>query len=195
LLISLGVILSIAGGSSGSTDQNGNIQISTTTKVAIILFLVAFIGMMLILVVATSSIGLVSSRERLTALAVIIAAPFIVVRLAYSTLAVFLHNHDFSIVNGSVPIHVAMSVIEEFIVVIVYLVLGFMINKLDNDQRGPIASRPWKEEKDLKNSRDNLELGGQRYQPSSVNYETRGYATEQSYYTPQQAHMASNRSS
>jgi len=40
-----------------------------------------------------------------------------------------------------------MAILEEFIDVFIYLLLGFKTNVLLPDQQGPIASRPWKENK------------------------------------------------
>jgi hypothetical protein len=40
-----------------------------------------------------------------------------------------------------------MAVIEEFMVVAIYVVLGFMITKLDADAQGSIAGREWKQKR------------------------------------------------
>lgn len=59
-------------------------------------------------------------------LAVLVALPLIAVRLIYSILTVFLHNHDFSIIHGSVAIWAVMAVLEEIVVVLVYVTVGLM---------------------------------------------------------------------
>lgn len=94
-----------------------------------------------------ASISYAATGDKRIAVAVILALPFILVRLAYSTLAVFVHNHDFNIINGSVAILVVMAVLEEFVVVFIYLFLGFKLDTMSLDQQGPIVSRPWKEPK------------------------------------------------
>jgi len=66
------------------------------------------------------------------------------VRLIYSACSVFLHSHLFNIVTGNVAVRVAMAVIEEFIVVAIYIALGFLVTKLDANAQGPIAGREWK---------------------------------------------------
>jgi hypothetical protein len=42
-----------------------------------------------------------------------------------------------------------MAVIEEFIVVAIYVALGFLVDKLDENEQGAIAGRPRKAEKKL----------------------------------------------
>jgi len=147
VLISVGLILSIAGGTSGSVSSDDQVHVVTTTKVAIVLYVVAFIAIIFVLFMSMTSASIVPYNERRTSLAVLAALPFIAARLLYSTLSVFVHNHWFNIVNGSVAVRVAMAVVEEFIVVIIYLILGFTLEKLEVTQQGPILSRPWKERK------------------------------------------------
>ena len=75
--------------------------------------------------VSTTSIAQVESREDRLVLVVLVALPFILVRVTYSALAVFVHNHDFSVVDGSVKIVIAMAVVEDFVVVAIYVASGF----------------------------------------------------------------------
>jgi hypothetical protein len=145
LLITLGLILSIAGGTSGKAAADGSITVPTTSKVGIILYIVAYVALCLVCVLSMVNISYAESGEKRLAFVVILALPFILVRLAYSALAVFLHNHDFNIVNGSVVFLVCMAVIEEVIVVIIYLISGFTMEKLSPDRQGPLASRAWKQ--------------------------------------------------
>jgi hypothetical protein len=37
-----------------------------------------------------------------------------------------------------------MAVVEEFVVVAIYLYLGFRLDRLEVNEQGPILSRPWK---------------------------------------------------
>jgi hypothetical protein len=147
LVISLGLILSIAGGSGGDTQSNGIPTVSTTSKASIALFIVGYIGICFIWLVSMSQVSIVPGNEKRISLGVMLALPFIFVRLLYSTLAIFVHNSTFNIINGSVGVHVAMAIIEEFIVVFIYLLLGFILQPLSEGEQGPIASRAWKEKK------------------------------------------------
>jgi len=108
--------------------------------------------MMFTFLIACPSIGNIKSRERFVAFAIVAACPFIAIRLLYSILAVFVHNHWFSTLNGSVGVRVGMATVEEYIVVIIYISIGFVLQKLTEEQRGPIESRPWKERKARRSS-------------------------------------------
>jgi hypothetical protein len=145
LLITLGLILSIAGGTSGNVEPNGTVKVETTSKVGVILYVIALVGITLILFICSSKVSYIEHKERRVPLVIVLALPFVCVRLAYSILVVALHDHTFNSVDGNVPIWFVMSVIEEFIVVLIYLLLGFWVDKLDPVLQGPIASRAWKD--------------------------------------------------
>ena len=143
LLITVGLILCIVGGTS-STSSTGVYQPQTTTKVGIVLYLIAFIALGLIAAVTTYKLSNAPSGEKRLVWAVIIALPFILVRLIYSLISVFSHDRHFNLITGSVAILVVMAVLEEMAVVLIYLVIGWKTDTLTPTNRGPIASRPWK---------------------------------------------------
>jgi hypothetical protein len=143
LLITVGLVLCIVGGTS-STSSAGVYQPQTITKVGVVLYLVAFIALGLIAVVITYKLSNAPSDDKRLVWAVIIALPFILVRLIYSLISVFSHNRHFNLITGSVVIHVVMAVLEEMAVVFIYLVIGWKIDILTPTNRGPITSRPWK---------------------------------------------------
>lgn len=95
-----------------------------------------------------SGLSVVPSAERRVAFAVLMALPFILVRLVYSACVVFLHSHLFNLVNGSVVVNAVMAVVMEFVVVGIYLILGFFISTLSPSDAGPIATRQWKAKND-----------------------------------------------
>jgi hypothetical protein len=143
LLITVGLILCIVGGTS-STSSAGVYQPQTTTKAGVVLYLIAFTALGLIAAVTTHWLSNAPSDEKRLVWAVIIALPFILVRLIYSLISIFSHNHHFNLVSGSVVILVVMAVLEEMAVVSLYLVIGWKSNTLTSSNRGPIVSRPWK---------------------------------------------------
>lgn len=149
LLITLGLILSIAGGTSGSTEPNGSVKVATTAKVGIALYIVAFVALTVVCFASSLHVSNVPIKEGRVPLAVVVALPFIAVRLVYAILTVTFHDHLFNPVNGDVLVLVVMSVVEEFTVVAIYLLLGFSVDRLSEVERGPLASRAWKN----KNSR------------------------------------------
>jgi hypothetical protein len=147
LHITLGLILSIAGGSGGDSNNGVPPKPETTSKIGIILYIVAFVGICFVWGVSTGSVGAAPGNKKRISAAVIVALPFILVRLVYSALLVFVHNKTFNIFKGSVAVHAAMGVIEEFVVLGIYLALGFVLRPLQAQEQGEIASRPWKENK------------------------------------------------
>jgi hypothetical protein len=144
LLISIGLILSIAGGTSGTTQPDGTIKVATTSKVGIALYIVAYIGLILVYFASLGRSYVVPAKERSVPIAIMFALPFVLVRLIYSACSVFLHSHYFNVVTGSIPVMVAMAVVEEFVVVAIYVALGFFVDKLDSNQQGTISGREWK---------------------------------------------------
>ena len=77
--------------------------------------------------------------------AVILALPFISVRILYSMLAVFLTNQTtFALVNGSAIAQLCMATIEEMIVVVVYLGVGITapVRKGNDPKKPTYAMQP-----------------------------------------------------
>ncbi|KAF1937187.1 hypothetical protein EJ02DRAFT_458942 [Clathrospora elynae] len=147
LLIIVGLILGIAGGTSGTVQPDGTVKVATTSKAGIALYIVAYVGIVLVYLVSVPRASVIPDQERRVPVAIIFALPFVLVRLIYSACSVFLHSHLFNIVTGNVAVRVAMAVIEEFIVVAIYIALGFLVTKLDANAQGPIAGREWKNKK------------------------------------------------
>lgn len=145
LLISIGLILSIVGGTSGSTSPDGKVTVSGESKAGIALYLVAFAAMAALTVFTSGYRSSVPLQERHIPVAVAVALPLIFVRLLYSTLAVFSHSTMFSIVYGSVGVRAGMAVAEEFLVVVIYLALGYKLEKVAIEHQGELATRQWKQ--------------------------------------------------
>jgi hypothetical protein len=142
IIITIGLILSIVGGTN-SISPSGTFTVQTTSKVGVLLYVVGWAVVTLRTIFIIPQFSSHTGEKRL-AIAVIIALPFIAVRISYSLLAVFLHNHDFSLINGSITIRVVMAVLEEFLVVIIYLIVGWKAEALPANKRGPLTSRQWK---------------------------------------------------
>ena len=108
------------------------------------LYLLALIALSFITVVVNHKLSNAPSRDKWLAWAVIIAIPFIFVRLIYSLISVFAHNRHFNLLTGSVIIHVFMAILEEIAVVLIYLAAGWKAEVLTSSTKGPVASRVWK---------------------------------------------------
>lgn len=85
-------------------------------------------------IVASQRLRLPRLEARLI-LAVGIALPLIAVRLLYSIIAEFGNNSDFSPVGGSIGVSVGMSIVEEFLVVIVYVAVGYTLQSVNEQER------------------------------------------------------------
>jgi hypothetical protein len=161
LLITVGLILSIVGGTSATTKPDGEIEVETTSKAGIALYIVAYVGLVLIYLVSVPSTSVVPPKERRVPVAILFALTPILVRLIYSACSVFLQSHEFNIVTGDIVVLVTMAVIAECIVVAIYIVLGFLVDKLDANPQGPIAGREWKMKKVRYNSNIRRQEGGE----------------------------------
>lgn len=129
LVLTLGIILSIVGGTSIVPSANGSYTLPTSSKVGVILYIVGFTAILFMLLVSVPRRAVVPSKERHVPIVIFLALPFIAVRLLYSILSVFVHDHLFSIATGSVAVNIGMSVIEEFVVVGMYVLLGVWLEK------------------------------------------------------------------
>lgn len=122
-LIIVGLILSIVGGTS-SFSSDGTFTVKPLSKIAIILYIVAYVTE--VFIAGLTFISYQSARtERRLLLAVIAALPFIFIRLMYSVLGVIAHLHAFSVFNGSVAAFALMAVVSELLVISMYLLAGW----------------------------------------------------------------------
>jgi NADH:ubiquinone oxidoreductase subunit 6 (subunit J) len=118
-------VLTLVALTSGSATALG--KPATLTKVGVVLFVAAWAGLCLLLVIMVVKSSLVQKGERRLIIAVAISVPFILVRLIYSMVVVFANNRHFNIVTGSVTINLVMAVLEEFVVTIVCISVGLTL--------------------------------------------------------------------
>ncbi|KAK3395050.1 hypothetical protein B0H63DRAFT_408350 [Podospora didyma] len=133
ILITVGAILAIVGGTNTKPAADGTIHPETTSQAGIAILIVAFAGIALLLGLSSKYIGVVPKLERLTASALALALPFTGLRLIYSALVTFLHDNTFSLLHGSLGARVGMAIVPEIIVIATYILLGFRLEKLPAD--------------------------------------------------------------
>ena len=143
LLITIGLILAIVGGTN-STSSTGVYTPQPTRMAGDGLYLVAFGARSFVGLVTLSSLSNAPAEDRRLVWAVLAALPFIIVRIIYSLITVFTSNSQFSLLTGSVIIHVFMAILEEMAVVVIYLAVGWLTPALPASAKGPVASRAWK---------------------------------------------------
>jgi hypothetical protein len=69
----------------------------------------------------------IEKGENRTLAAVVVSAPFILVRIIYAMLLFFLANSTFNMIDGNNTVQLVMSVFDELIVVFVCLAVGFTL--------------------------------------------------------------------
>ncbi|KAI1608575.1 hypothetical protein EDD37DRAFT_169109 [Exophiala viscosa] len=143
LFITVGLILSIAGGTS-SVSSTGVYKTQTTSEVGIVLYIIAYMALLFVAFVSLSNVSNIACGERWLFWAVVTAMPLILVRLVYSLLLVFHHSHTFNVLSGSVTVLVVMAVVEEILVTFIYLFVGWKTEAAPKSYARPIESRPWK---------------------------------------------------
>lgn len=127
LLVTVGLILCIIGGTDSFTSTG--YQVQSKTKIGTILYCVAYAAISLFAIVIKSKLHNAPSSETRLAWAPIIALPFILIRLLYAVISIFGNDKHFNLLTGSVIIHVFMAVLEEMLVVGVYLFFGWITEK------------------------------------------------------------------
>ena len=126
------LILAIVGGSNqASASGHPSTSGRTQTRVAVIIFVAMFFIQSIITIFTFANIRIVSRGDKQIYVAVALSIPFLLVRLIYSLLAAFdTSSSTFSLTVGNVIIEAFMSVLEEFVIVILYLAAGIIAPKL-----------------------------------------------------------------
>jgi len=96
----------------------------STVRAGIILYLVVFIMLCILALIAVVSRHKVPDQERIFIKAVVLALPFILIHIVYSLCAAFSNTSTFNPVTGSTTASLCMSVLEEMAVVVTYVYAG-----------------------------------------------------------------------
>ena len=107
-------------------------------QAAILIFLVVFLIEVALAFFVLVNIRSVLPGERRILIAVVCSIPFILVRLVYALLCYFLTNSStFNSTTGNVVVQGFMSVLEEYIVVALYLAAGILAPHMEQSQVQP----------------------------------------------------------
>ncbi|KUJ18921.1 uncharacterized protein LY89DRAFT_582774 [Mollisia scopiformis] len=98
-------------------------------KIAVIMFFCIYLLLCALTVITMTDVGNAPRGEKRIYIAVLAALPLLAVRLLYSILAAFVNNNDFSIFGGKPLIQLFMAIIEEFVIVLFYTLVGLTSNK------------------------------------------------------------------
>ena len=124
--ITIALILSIVGGTS-SISPTGVYKVQTTSKAGILLYIVCYLALGLMALLTLRNTFYLTSGETRIMWAVFIAMPLLLVRLIYSLLVIFDHSQRFSLISGSALIHALMAVVEEMLIILIYLGVGWTV--------------------------------------------------------------------
>ncbi|KAL8824495.1 MAG: hypothetical protein Q9191_005019 [Dirinaria sp. TL-2023a] len=130
----LALILSIIGGTrldSSSSDKVS--QGKKLTQAGIIIFLVVFALMAVLAFLTFTSLSAIPSGEKRILFGVLLALPFIFVRILYSVLADFVDSSTFRLIDGNPTAQLCMSIVEEMIVAVLYIATGLTADSMRDD--------------------------------------------------------------
>ncbi|KAJ5167338.1 uncharacterized protein N7482_006119 [Penicillium canariense] len=134
ILTVVAMILSIVG-ITANMSAEGLQHPDIKVKIGMILYVVCWVVMLALLAVLAMHRGSIERGEKPTLLAVALSSPFILVRLLYAFFVWFLHNSEFSMLDGNVTIQLVMVVLEEFAVVAICLTVGMTLRVRGHESR------------------------------------------------------------
>ncbi|KAL8715199.1 MAG: hypothetical protein Q9220_001157 [cf. Caloplaca sp. 1 TL-2023] len=119
------LILSIVGGvylSSGNASQQRSGK--QLAQAGILMFMSVFALFVILCFITVFAMSAIPPGERHILYGVLLTLPLIFLRILYSVLADFLDNRKFAVVNGSATVQLLMAVVEEIVVVVIYIFVG-----------------------------------------------------------------------
>ncbi|KFY17767.1 hypothetical protein V491_04940 [Pseudogymnoascus sp. VKM F-3775] len=126
----IGFIIGIVGGVQQSKDRTDPFDVNSRVQAAIIIFTLVFIVMFLIFCALSLNLHNVAKGEKRLLVAVGLSCPFLLIRLIYALIADFGHNRDFNFVYGNPTIYLCMSVLEEFVIILLCIGVGLTLSAL-----------------------------------------------------------------
>ncbi|KAH8682799.1 hypothetical protein BGZ60DRAFT_368352 [Tricladium varicosporioides] len=165
LLIGAGLILGIIGvTSSESQTAGGKFKPSPVSKAGVLLYIFNLAAITIIFILAIPNISVLPDRERPLIIHIPLALVAICIRLLYSVLCVFVHNRTFSLFGGNLAADILMAIVEEFFVVVITLVLGFKLDRINPPAEGDMINL---NQKNSSQSQQYLESNDRPYAPLS----------------------------
>lgn len=119
------------GGTTISYTSDHVVVVSSTSKASVSLYIVAFVATVALLAISYPSIAKASPQERRVAVGVTVALPFLFVRVLYSAISVFSGDPSFSIIGGNFGVYLAMAFMDEVLVVVIFLTLGYLLREVE----------------------------------------------------------------
>ncbi|KAJ6032056.1 hypothetical protein N7540_002788 [Penicillium herquei] len=121
----IALILAISGGSDqASSNISEHAGGKKETQAAIIIFLLIYVMTCLLFIITVRDLHEMLPSQKRIYTCIFFALPLIAVRLLYSLISDFGHDAKFSLIDGDPSVQLAMATIEEFLVVLMYTILG-----------------------------------------------------------------------
>lgn len=128
----IGLALCIIGGTREFDGTSSKISSGKNlTKIGIAIYLVVYIIQISLVIITLKDYNRLPAGNGRVFWAVVIANPFLAVRLLYSIMSAFTTVESFSMVDGSALVRLFLAILEEFVVVSLYLLAGLLAPKLD----------------------------------------------------------------
>jgi hypothetical protein len=121
--------------SAGDLINHSTYPIQLITKIGVIILIAVFAIVVLITTTFMIRRSHAEPGERRLINAIAASLPFLAVRLIYVVLAMFSHIHTFSIIYGSVVSLGCMAIMQEMIVVIIYIGVGITLPRKFKEPR------------------------------------------------------------
>jgi len=140
-------IILCARGASGSTadaSNGGDYRPQILTQVGIVLCAIGFVVMLILTGAIFRRQSHAELDERRLLNIVIISLPFLVIRMLYTVLVTFWNRDLFKSYEGDVLVEGLMAVLPEMVVVVIYTIEGFTLERLPKDIRKKKNKKCWR---------------------------------------------------
>jgi hypothetical protein len=141
---SLAIVLCIVGGVRQSNpDPKAQSSGKTNAKVGVVIFLLALVQIIFLALLTLPHASKVPLAQRRILHAVVLALPLLAIRLLYSLLANFSTSGTFSTIHGNPFVQLGMAIVEEIIVVVLYMAAGVAaLRTYQDDEKGGFVDGP-----------------------------------------------------
>lgn len=144
IIITIGLILGIVGGINASDDlvKTGVYRPGTLSKAGTALLVVSYVAIVVATIATSFSTRHAEAGEKRIFFAVATSLPLMAVRLIYSILSTFSHNKHFNALTGDVTVLICVALVEEFFIVIIFLIVGLTLHKTPEIPQGERYEEP-----------------------------------------------------
>lgn len=130
----------------GATDENSDSRSDqssgkTLIKVAFMLFVSVYAIVFVLAAKSASEFNQIPAGERRVLVVVLVAIPLLAVRILLGFLSLFTNWSIFSTTNGSPAVRVCMSIVEEFIIVVIYTFVGLTVPRFDASESAKLEAQ------------------------------------------------------